>query len=79
MRVVVCGGGAIGARTAYSSVAAGSPSSSWERIEVGAVASGKAGGFLAVDLCRIPLDALARRSLHLHANLQSLSLIGVSG
>ncbi|WP_245286786.1 hypothetical protein [Bradyrhizobium sp. ARR65] len=39
-----------------------------ERTEVAAAASGKAGGFLALDWCGgNPLDALARRSFQLHA------------
>jgi glycine/D-amino acid oxidase-like deaminating enzyme len=41
-----------------------------ERAEVAAAASGKAGGFLALDWCAgTPLDALARRSFELHAAL----------
>src|SRR5262249_22256446 len=41
-----------------------------ERTEVAAAASGKAGGFLALDWCAgTPLDALARRSFQLHAAL----------
>ena len=41
-----------------------------ERTEVAAAASGKAGGFLALDWCPgAPLDALARRSFGLHAAL----------
>ena len=36
-----------------------------------AAASGKAGGFLALDWCAgTPLDALARRSFHLHSALR---------
>jgi glycine/D-amino acid oxidase-like deaminating enzyme len=41
-----------------------------ERSEVASSASGKAGGFLALDWCAgSPLDALARRSFALHASL----------
>jgi glycine/D-amino acid oxidase-like deaminating enzyme len=41
-----------------------------ERTELAAAASGKAGGFLALDWCAgTPLDALARRSFQLHAAL----------
>jgi glycine/D-amino acid oxidase-like deaminating enzyme len=41
-----------------------------ERSEVASSASGKAGGFLALDWCvGSPLDALARRSFALHASL----------
>ena len=41
-----------------------------ERHEVAGAASGKSGGFLALDWCRgTPLDRLARRSFALHAEL----------
>jgi glycine/D-amino acid oxidase-like deaminating enzyme len=41
-----------------------------ERHEVGGAASGKSGGFLALDWCRgTALDRLARRSFALHASL----------
>jgi glycine/D-amino acid oxidase-like deaminating enzyme len=41
-----------------------------ERAKVAAAASGKAGGFLALDWCAgTPLDALARRGFQLHAAL----------
>jgi hypothetical protein len=41
-----------------------------ERTEVAAAASAKGGGFLGRDPCAAtPLDALARRSFHLHAAL----------
>jgi glycine/D-amino acid oxidase-like deaminating enzyme len=41
-----------------------------ERHEVGGAASGKSGGFLALDWCRgTALDRLARRSFALHAEL----------
>lgn len=41
-----------------------------ENTEVAAAASGKAGGFLALDWCvGTPLDPLARRSFQLHADL----------
>ena len=44
-----------------------------ERTEVAAAASGKAGGFLALDWCvGTPLDALARRSFLLHAELPNV-------
>jgi glycine/D-amino acid oxidase-like deaminating enzyme len=68
MRVVVCGGGVIGASTAYFLSRRGIDVIVVERTEVAAAASGKAGGFLARDWCAgSPLDALARRSFHLHA------------
>lgn len=70
MRVVICGGGVIGACTAYFLRRHGVDVIVVERTEVAAAASGKAGGFLARDWCAgTPLDALARRSFVLHAQL----------
>jgi glycine/D-amino acid oxidase-like deaminating enzyme len=70
MRVVICGGGVIGACTAYFLGRQGVETVVVERTEVAAAASGKAGGFLALDWCAgTPLDALARRSFQLHAEL----------
>ncbi|AWM02798.1 NAD(P)/FAD-dependent oxidoreductase [Bradyrhizobium amphicarpaeae] len=70
MRVVICGGGVIGACTAYSLCRHGVDVIVVERTGVAAAASGKAGGFLARDWCAgTPLDALARRSFDLHAQL----------
>jgi glycine/D-amino acid oxidase-like deaminating enzyme len=70
MRVVICGGGVIGACTAYFLRRHGAEVIVVERAEVAAAASGKAGGFLALDWCAgTPLDALARRSFGLHAAL----------
>lgn len=70
MRVVICGGGVIGACTAYFLRRHGVEVIVVERAEVAAAASGKAGGFLARDWCTgTPLDALARRSFALHAQL----------
>jgi glycine/D-amino acid oxidase-like deaminating enzyme len=70
MRVVICGGGVIGACTAYYLSRYGINVIVVECTEVGAAASGKAGGFLALDWCAgSPLDALARRSFGLHAAL----------
>ncbi len=70
MRVVICGGGVIGACTAYFLRRHGVDVIVVERTEVAAAASGKAGGFLARDWCDgTPLDALARRSFALHAQL----------
>ena len=72
MRVVICGGGVIGACTAYFLSRRGIDVIVVERTEVAAAASGKAGGFLALDWCAgSPLDALARRSFALHAALRS--------
>lgn len=71
MHVVICGGGAIGACTAYFLARRGIGVTVVERTEVAAAASGKAGGFLALDWCAgTPLDGLARRSFALHATLQ---------
>ncbi|WP_441237730.1 NAD(P)/FAD-dependent oxidoreductase [Bradyrhizobium sp. 930_D9_N1_4] len=70
MRVVICGGGVIGACTALYLRRLGVDVIVVERTEVAAAASGKAGGFLARDWCTgSPLDALARRSFALHAQL----------
>jgi glycine/D-amino acid oxidase-like deaminating enzyme len=70
MRVAICGGGVIGACTAYFLSRRGIDVIVVERTEVAAAASGKAGGFLALDWCAdTPLDALARRSFALHAAL----------
>lgn len=70
MRVVICGGGVIGACTAYFLARRGINVIVVEGTEVAAAASGKAGGFLALDWCAgSPLDALARRSFGLHAAL----------
>ena len=70
MHVVICGSGVIGACTAYFLSRRGIDVTVVERTEVAAAASGKAGGFLALDWCvGTPLDALARRSFQLHAAL----------
>ena len=70
MRVVICGGGVIGACTAYFLARRGIDVVVVERTEVAGAASGKAGGFLALDWCAgSPLDSLARRSFELHASL----------
>jgi glycine/D-amino acid oxidase-like deaminating enzyme len=70
MRVVICGGGVISACTAYFLSRRGVEVIVVERTEVAAAASGKAGGFLALDWCAgTSLDTLARRSFALHAQL----------
>ena len=70
MRVVICGGGVIGACTAYFLARRGVDVTVVERTGVACAASGKAGGYLALDWCTgSPLDALARRSFALHAEL----------
>src|SRR5512144_2706705 len=69
-RIVICGGGAIGAAIAYFISLRGAWPLVIERHEVGGAASGKSGGFLALDWCAgTPLDPLARRSFALHAEL----------
>jgi glycine/D-amino acid oxidase-like deaminating enzyme len=70
MRVLICGGGAIGASIAYFLASRGIAATVVERAGVACAASGKAGGFLAYDWCDgTPLAALARRSFELHARL----------
>ncbi|HLZ04825.1 MAG TPA: FAD-dependent oxidoreductase [Bradyrhizobium sp.] len=70
MRVVICGGGVIGACTAFFLARRGVEVIVVERTGVANAASGKAGGFLARDWCAgTPLDALAQRSFELHARL----------
>jgi glycine/D-amino acid oxidase-like deaminating enzyme len=70
--MVICGGGAIGAAIAYFISRRDARPIVIERHEVAGAASGKSGGFLALDWCRGgPLDRLARRSFELHAQLSS--------
>src|SRR5882724_7638575 len=69
-RIVICGGGAIGAAIAYFLARRGVQPIVIERHAVAGSASGKSGGFLARDWCRgSALDRLARRSFDLHAEL----------
>ncbi|XP_020205748.1 putative oxidoreductase TDA3 [Cajanus cajan] len=69
-RVVVCGGGVIGACTAYFLAAKGAAVTLVEMSDVACAASGKAGGFLALDWCDGgPLEQLARASFNLHRSL----------
>src|SRR5215472_76208 len=69
-RIVICGGGAIGAAIAYFTSRRGAQATVVERHAVAGAASGKSGGFLALDWCRgTLLDRLARRSFKLHAEL----------
>ena len=71
-RIVICGGGAIGAAIAYFASRRGARPIVIERHEVAGAASGKSGGFLALDWCAgTPLDQLARRSFRLHAELSA--------
>jgi glycine/D-amino acid oxidase-like deaminating enzyme len=70
MRVVICGGGVIGACTAYFLSLRRVEVVVVERAGVACAASGKSGGFLALDWCDgSPLGRLARRSFALHAEL----------
>src|SRR5215510_14285205 len=71
-RIVICGGGAIGTAIAYFTSRRGARPIVIERHAVAGAASGKSGGFLALDWCRgSPLDPLARRSFELHAELSA--------
>jgi glycine/D-amino acid oxidase-like deaminating enzyme len=68
MRVVICGGGVIGAAAAYELSRRGMAVSVIERWRVAGAASGKSGGFLARDWCGgTPVAPLAQRSFDLHA------------
>src|ERR1700731_3554528 len=70
MHVLICGGGVIGASIAYFLSCRGTVATVIERTGLACAASGKAGGFLALDWCDgTPLEALACRSFALHARL----------
>ena len=70
MRVVICGGGVIGASIAYFLSLRQVEAVVVERAGLASAASGKAGGFLALDWCDgSPLAPLARRSFALHGEL----------
>jgi glycine/D-amino acid oxidase-like deaminating enzyme len=70
MRVLICGGGVIGASVAYFLSRRGVRAVVIERTGMACAASGKSGGFLALDWCDgSPLAPLARRSFALHAGL----------
>jgi len=74
MRVVICGGGVIGASIAYFLSRRGVKAIVVERTGVACAASGKAGGFLARHWCDgTPLQHLARRSFDLHVELAQQS------
>src|SRR5438105_12181097 len=73
MHVLICGGGAIGASIAYFLARRGVRSTVIERTGIACAASGKSGGFLALDWCDgSPLEPLARRSFALHATLPEM-------
>ena len=68
--VIVCGAGVVGASVAYFLARRGVGVTVLERTSVGCGASGKSGGFLALDWCDdSPLGPLARASFALHAKL----------
>ena len=70
MRVVICGGGVVGAATALFLARRGAEVIVVECSGVACAASGKSGGFLALDWCDgTPLELLARRSFALHARM----------
>ncbi|GFP96097.1 putative oxidoreductase c1f5.03c [Phtheirospermum japonicum] len=69
-RVVVCGGGVIGVCTAYFLSKRGAAVTLVEKSSIACAASGKAGGFLALDWCDDgPVASLARASFNLHRSL----------
>jgi len=68
--VVVCGAGVVGASVAYFLALRGVAVTVVERSAVACAASGKSGGFLALDWCDgSALGPLARASFALHAEL----------
>ena len=70
MRVLICGGGVIGTSIAWFLAMRGAEPIVIERTGVANAASGKSGGFLALDWCDgMALAPLARRSFALHASL----------
>jgi glycine/D-amino acid oxidase-like deaminating enzyme len=70
MHVLICGGGVIGASIAYFLGCRGVKSTVIESTGLACAASGKSGGFLALDWCDgSSLAPLARRSFDLHAEL----------
>src|SRR4051812_25043729 len=70
MRVLICGGGGIGGPSGHFFSGRGVQGAVLERAALACAASGKSGGFLALDWCDgTPLEALARRSFALHTEL----------
>ena len=68
--MIVCGAGVMGASVAYFLAQRGIAVTVVERSGVACAASGKSGGFLALDWCDAsPLGPLARASFALHAAL----------
>jgi glycine/D-amino acid oxidase-like deaminating enzyme len=79
-RIVICGGGAIGAAIAYFTSRRGARPILIERHEVAGAASGKSGELPALDWCRSPVDQLARRSFEVMPNfLLSSAILGDIG
>jgi glycine/D-amino acid oxidase-like deaminating enzyme len=74
MRVVICGGGVIGASIAYFLSCRGAKPIVVEGTGIACAASGNSGGFLARHWCDgTPLQQLACRSFDLHAELAEQS------
>ncbi len=70
MRALILGGGVIGTSIAYYLATRGAEVIVIERSAIACAASGKSGGFLALDWCDgTPLMHLAHRSFALHAKL----------
>src|SRR5213594_2596047 len=68
--VLVCGAGVVGASVAYFLARRGIAVTVVERTGVACAASGKSGGFIALDWCDgSPLGPLARASFEVHARL----------
>jgi glycine/D-amino acid oxidase-like deaminating enzyme len=68
--VIVCGAGVVGASVAYFLTRRGLRVTAIERTGVACAASGKSGGFLALDWCdHTVVEGLARASFALHAEL----------
>jgi glycine/D-amino acid oxidase-like deaminating enzyme len=68
--VIVCGAGVVGASVAYFLARRGLRVTAIERTGVACAASGKSGGFLALDWCdNTVVEGLARASFALHAEL----------
>jgi len=70
LRAIIVGGGVIGTSIAYRLASRGADVIVIEQTAIACAASGKSGGFLAMDWCDgTPLMQLARRSFALHAEL----------
>eukprot|EP01087_Luapelamoeba_hula_P009571 TRINITY_DN2480_c0_g1_i3.p1 TRINITY_DN2480_c0_g1~~TRINITY_DN2480_c0_g1_i3.p1 ORF type:complete len:409 (+),score=45.06 TRINITY_DN2480_c0_g1_i3:15-1241(+) len=81
-RVVVCGGGVIGAAVAYYLTHSSQQNFAVTIVERNAIAgcaSGKAGGFLAVDWCSGAQGPLARKSFALHHELAQTHASAIQG